>query len=544
VPSAAIEACASLPVPTPAQVAPCGSPPTVGTDLGAQINYVQCLYQIALSCGPLTILCNSGGGPIATQIHVRDNNTLRLGPGDYPAAITTQYDGTARVGTTVMLVGDNSSVIGSGWGTILRETSNSQAAYGGLVVIRTFLDAQNGASLSNKNVVIRDLQIASGGSSVIGNGASAAITLGNAQHALVTNVYLNNTHAIGIAVGSSSASGNHADSATVSQCLFDGVGAVSLAAVNARHFTFANNRFRAGGNAVGGNVNTPYIDLEPNTATDVMQDFVIDGNILEMISAPPNPGTGAPTIAGIAIQGTNTPYGPGVLSNNIFLGGTGANRPANGGGIFLGAENVTAIANTVKWNANEGIRVSGHRNVVVNNYVQGVGDWAMRVDGSYNHIMGNTIEGSAPDSNGSYYPQIVECDPTVTPCASPTADYNYYSGNHLSTQFQPSGGAYLNARILLAGAHSVAYDNVIDGAHQTTRGSSVVIPKQISGDYTVGATDQIILANATSSLTVTLPTARPVPLIPGTDASLVPPNYGGDMGGCSRSRRLMAVVAA
>jgi hypothetical protein len=434
VPSAAIEACASLPVPTPAQVATCGAPPTVGTDLGAQINYVQCLHQTALSCGPLTILCNSGGGSIATQIRVRDNNTLRLGPGDYPAAITTQYDGTPLVGTTVMLVGDNSSVVGSGWGTVLHETSNSDRTQGGLVVIRTFLNAQNGDNLSNKNVVIRDVQIASGGN-LTTNGASAAISLGNAQNALVTNVYLNNTHSIGVEVGGGSNTGNHADSVTVSQCLFDGVGAVSLAAVNARHFTFANNRFRAGGNALGGNVNTPYIDLEPNVATDVIQDFVIDGNILEMISAPPNPSTGAPTIAGIAIQGSMTPYGPGVLSNNVFLGGTGASRAANGGGIFLGAENVTAIANTVKWNTNEGIRVSGKRNFVVNNYVQGVGDWAIRVDGSYNHVMGNTIEGSAPDNSGSYYPQIVECDPTVTPCASPTADYNYYSGNHLSTQF-------------------------------------------------------------------------------------------------------------
>jgi hypothetical protein len=76
----------------------------------------------------------------------------------------------------------------------------------------------------------------------------------------------------------------------------------------------------------------------------------------------------------------------------------------------------------------------------------------------------------------------------------------------------------------------VAYDNVIDGAHQTTRGSSVVIPTQISDNYTVAATDQIILANAMSSLTVTLPTAMPVPLIPGTDASLIPPHHGGDIG--------------
>jgi hypothetical protein len=180
----------------------------------------------------------------------------------------------------------------------------------------------------------------------------------------------------------------------------------------------------------------------------------------------------------------------------------------------------------------------GKPNFVVNNYVQAMGDWAIRVDGSYNHVMGNTIEGSAPDSTGSHYPQIVECDPTVTLCASPTADYHYYSGNHLSTQFQPISGAYSHAQIPLAGAHSVAYDNIIDGAHQTTRGSSVVIPTQISSNYTIAATDQIILANAASSLTMILPTARPVPLIPGTDASLVPPNQGGDIG------RMLTIKAA
>ena len=37
---------------------------------------------------------------------------------------------------------------------------------------------------------------------------------------------------------------------------------------------------------------------------------------------------------------------------------------------------------------------------------------------------------------------------------------------------------------------------------------------------------------------MTLPTARPVPLIPGTDASLVPPNQGGDIG------RILTIKAA
>jgi hypothetical protein len=468
----------------------CGLP---GADVGAKINNADAA--LGSSYGDITVYNCSGA--ISTQVILNSGHTLRLGAGDYPTTLDEE----------IILLKDNTSVIGSGWQTVIHESSHSPTN-NGLIIFRAYDDSHDGTT-PNSNLTIKDLQIASG-SGVVAEGTRSAIILGNVQNALVDNVYFNATHAIGVEVGGYSGTAEHYHSrgATIRGCVFDTVFAVSTALVNARDAVVDNNRY------LGSQVNSDstYIDVEVNTETDLITNFRITNNTLD-------PTGGAGQRYGIVVYGANANPGPGVIANNVLLGGLGDGSCQTTEAIQIGAEDTILSGNFIKYFCNAGIHVlsTAQHNTVSNNTIKYVGNYSILVEGSHNRIIGNIDDGSetSPDQQG-FDVQIEEAN---------SADYNYYAGNQLTTYYNPpGGGAYFQARINLVGAHSVAHDNLLDGVNTSTRAAQVVMPTAVSADYTVSASDQIILADASAgNLTVTLPTA-----VSTTGHS--PPTPGGGLG--------------
>jgi polygalacturonase len=182
------------------------------------------------------------------------------------------------------------------------------------------------------------------------------------------------------------------------------VASQNLALVNGRNILFEGNRFIKAGQAGGpGSTN---IDLEPNEASDRIENVTIRNNTIDVRdSEVPTSGNG------IVVQATTgTPYvGPILIENNTIIGGsnTGTVTTVLSNGIYVfGAtmRNVTIRNNVITRTGQSGIRIEGTKIYVLNNRltdVAGGGIYGFVVSATNSQIIGNTFTdtGTGPVEN-------------------------------------------------------------------------------------------------------------------------------------------------
>jgi hypothetical protein len=322
-----------------------------GGDLGAKINAAD----RALGQRPGEIVVR-GGGTISTQVIISSDHVLRLLPGTY----------VTKTSAIPILMKSRSSLIGSGWGSIIMEST----APNQFTVISAYHQSMiNGQP--DSEIVIRDVQVK--GANPGFNSAPQAISLGNCSRCVVDKVWMNGTRSIGIQLGGSSATGYFAENSKVTNCLFTRVASQNLALVNGKNIVFEGNRFMTAGQHGGpGSTN---IDLEPNTETDRLENVVIRNNTIDVRNSE-LPTTGN----GIVVQATTgTPYvGPILIENNTIIGGsiqgTITNVLSNGIYVFGGTmRNVTIRNNVITRTGQSGISIQGTRINVIDNRLTDVG---------------------------------------------------------------------------------------------------------------------------------------------------------------------------
>ncbi len=322
-----------------------------GTDLGAKINAAD----KALGPKPGEIVVK-GGGIISTQVIISSDHVLRFLPGTY----------VTKTSDIPILMKSRSSVIGSGWESIIVESTAPNQF--------TVICAYNQSILNGKPdsaLVIRDVQIK--GANPGFNSAPQAISLGNCSGCTVDKVWINGTRSIGIQYGGSSSTGFFAENSKVTNCLFTRVASQNLALVNGKNIVFEGNRFLTSGQLGGpGNTN---IDLEPNESADRLENVVIRNNTIDVRNSEVSP-----TGNGIVVQATTgTPYvGPILIENNTIIGGsiqgTITNVLSNGIYVFGGTmRNVTIRNNVITRTGQSGIRIEGTRINVIDNRLTDVG---------------------------------------------------------------------------------------------------------------------------------------------------------------------------
>jgi hypothetical protein len=297
-----------------------------------------------------------GGGTISTQVIISSDHVLRLLPGTY----------VTKTSAIPILMKSRSSLIGSGWGSIIMEST----APNQFTVISAYHQSMiNGQP--DSEIVIRDVQVK--GANPGFNSAPQAISLGNCSRCVVDKVWMNGTRSIGIQLGGSSATGYFAENSKVTNCLFTRVASQNLALVNGKNIVFEGNRFMTAGQHGGpGSTN---IDLEPNTETDRLENVVIRNNTIDVRNSE-LPTTGN----GIVVQATTgTPYvGPILIENNTIIGGsiqgTITNVLSNGIYVFGGTmRNVTIRNNVITRTGQSGISIQGTRINVIDNRLTDVG---------------------------------------------------------------------------------------------------------------------------------------------------------------------------
>ena len=358
-----------------------------GQDIGAKINAAD--KALGQKSGEIVI---KGGGTISTQIVISSDHVLRLMPGTYAATTST----------IPILLKPRSSVIGSGWDSIIVEST----APGQFTVIGAYNNSiVNGSA--DAGLVIRDVQIK--GANPGFNSAPQAISLGNCTGCLVDKVWINGTRSIGVQLGGSSSKGNLAENSKVTNSLFTRVASQNLALVNGRNITFEGNRFIASGQTGGpGNTN---IDLEPNESTDHLENIIIRNNLIDVRDSDTITGNG------IVVQATTgTPYvGPILVENNKIIGGstTGVitNHLSNGIYVFGGTmRDVTIRNNVITRTGQNGISIDGTRIIVTDNELNDVGGGGtpgFTVSATHSQIVNNTFSYSG---NGPSNSNIVVTD--------------------------------------------------------------------------------------------------------------------------------------
>lgn len=343
-----------------------------GQDLGAKINAAD----KALGTQPGEIVVK-GGGTISTQVIISSDHLLRFSAGTY----------VTRTSNTPILMKPRSSVLGSGWDSIILEST----APGQFTVIGAYNNSVNN-SAADSGLLIRDVQIK--GANPGFNSAPQAISLGNCSACTVDKVWINGTRSIGVQLGGSSAAGHFAENSKVTNCLFTRVASQNLALVNGRNITFEGNRFVASGQRGGpGNTN---IDLEPNEATDHLENIVIRNNFIDVRDSE-MPTTGN----GIVVQATTgTSYVATILvENNTIIGGSNTGTITNvlSNGIYVfGAtmRDVTIRNNVITRTGQSGISIEGTRINVLNNRLTDVGGGGTPgfvVSATNSQIIGNSF---------------------------------------------------------------------------------------------------------------------------------------------------------
>ncbi|HEV7475268.1 MAG TPA: right-handed parallel beta-helix repeat-containing protein [Pyrinomonadaceae bacterium] len=353
-----------------------------GSDLGAKINAAD--RALGTNSGEITV---RGGGTISTQVIISSDHVLRFLPGTY----------ATKTRDIPILMKSRSSVIGSGWESIIMESTAPDQF--------TVISAYNQSVLNGKPdsaLVVRDIQI-KGANPGFGS-VQQALSLGNCSGCTVDKVWINGTRSIGIQYGGSGSTGSFADNSKVTNCLFTRVASQNLALVNGKNIVFEGNRFMTSGQRGGpGNTN---IDVEPNEPDDHLENVIIRNNTIDVRNSEMTP-----TGNGIVVQATTstTFVGPIVIENNTIIGGaiegTVTNVLSNGIYVFgTTMRDVTIRNNTITRTGQSGIRIEGTRFKVLDNRMTDVGGGGIPgfvVMATNSQIINNTLtySGNGPVDN-------------------------------------------------------------------------------------------------------------------------------------------------
>jgi parallel beta-helix repeat protein len=327
-----------------------------GADLGAKINAAD--KDLGAAVGEITV---RNGGTISTPVVLNSGHTLRFYPGTYRLMTESLWEGG-------FMLKSNTSVVGSGWDTIIVEPPRT-----GWIVFQTYESIRSKPTHSgvDSNISISSLQIKGANPAVEGS-VRQTISLGNCHNCSVEHVWLNGTSVIGIQAGGNGLAGNFADKVSIRNNQFTHVVGQVVAVSNGRNIVIDHNTFKDTGRV--GAQGVTVIDVEPNASSDIAQNIEITNNTID------SRGSGFLHGNGILVQngaGTRN-FGPVLIKGNTVIGGNLV--PSEGGNIATGiyvaglTQDVTIVNNIIRRVAHAGIRLHGTtRTYVANNTLVSTG---------------------------------------------------------------------------------------------------------------------------------------------------------------------------
>ena len=320
-----------------------------GADLGAKINAAD--RDLGNSPGEILV---KGGGAISTQVIISPGHTLRFSAGTYRL-------GTELLSEGAFLLKSGTSVVGSGWDTIIVEPAKT-----GWIVFQSFNDIRGQPTHGGTDsaIYISNLQI-KGANPGVDGGVRQTVSLGNCHRCGVENLWLNGTGVIGVQAGGNDFGGNYAAGVNIRKNLFTHVASQAVAVVNGRDVKIDGNTFKDSGRCCAQGM-TP-IDLEPNNPGDIIRNIEITNNTIDSSNSGFLHGNGILVQNGARTSG----FGPVLVKDNTVIGGglipNSVGLVATGIYITAFTRDVKVINNTVSRVAHSGIRLEN----TTRNYVSG-----------------------------------------------------------------------------------------------------------------------------------------------------------------------------
>lgn len=320
-----------------------------GADLGAKINAAD--RDLGTSSGVILI---KGGGTISTQVILSPGHTLRFSAGTYTLATALLWEGA-------FLLHSRTSILGSGWDTIIVEPAKT-----GWTVFQSYNDirAKPAHSGTDSDIHISNLQI-KGANPGVDGGVRQTVSLGNCHRCGVENLWLNGTGVIGVQAGGSPFGDNYAEDVTIRKNLFTRVASQAVAVVNGRNVKIDGNIFKDSGRCCLQGMTA--IDLEPNDPGDIIRNIEITNNTIDSTNSGFLHGNGILVQNGARTSG----FGPVLVKDNVVIGGALISNSSGSvaAGIYITAftQDVKVMNNTVRRVAHSGIRLEN----TTRNYVSG-----------------------------------------------------------------------------------------------------------------------------------------------------------------------------
>lgn len=323
-----------------------------GADLGARINAAD----KALGAGKGWIVAEAG--TISTQVRLSTGHKLKLGRGRFELVNSDIWTGSIYLESDTAVYGEGIDK------TVIVEPENAYIC----IASAGTLDTERGytATGTRENIELAGFTV-EGRNTKAEGGVRSTIHLGNAHRVRIYKVYLRDTTCLGISAGGTGLTGKYAEDWIVEDCTFEGVASQNLNVVNGQRIIFRRNKFlRPGKTCADGKPCegvTP-IDIEPNTASDVVKEIDIEDNFIDSSNSTFLHGNGILVQNGVGIRD----YGPVRVRRNRLRGGP-LERLVSGNmasGIYLvRATNTLVSENEIVRVGHSGIRLDGCSKVVI-----------------------------------------------------------------------------------------------------------------------------------------------------------------------------------
>jgi parallel beta-helix repeat protein len=400
-----------------------------GQDVGARINAAD----KALGARMGWILVDVAG-ELKTRAHISKGHKLKFGKGRFSVVNSGRY-------TSAILLEDDTAIYGSGMKeTFILESRDSYA----VISSQGMLDREAGhdAVGIRSNITLAGFTV-EGRNMTAEGGVNSTIQLGNAHNVHIYNVGLRDTTCLGITAGGTGLTNKHAENWIVEQCLFEGVASQNLNVVNGQKITFRKNIFLRTGKICGNGAPcegvTP-VDVEPNTASDVARDIVIEDNLIDSSQSPFLHGNG------IVVQnGARANFGNVVVRRNRLIAWPVEQPPTSvrmTSGIWMsGVSGVLVTNNYIARAAHSGIRMEGCSNVTIErNTLVGTGTGGILsfevMNTTDSRIAFNVVQG---DPNFPWGMDVIK--------ETGSSDRNIYEGNTAKVYLSGKASRIIGARM-------------------------------------------------------------------------------------------------
>jgi hypothetical protein len=312
-----------------------------------------------------------------------DNKEIYFTPGDYPSTVTWPGSGPLYA----FGLGNNTYF----HGTPSAKLYESTGLYGIRIVQSVNIDDHF------TNIVVEGLSFEGNPSAVADGAGGTTVLLGNVAHSSIKNCYFNNLHAYNAVIGGDGGVGFYSSDSDITGNTFTKASEQVIAVTNGLRIRVANNVLSATAGPEGGQ----FIDIEPNSPLDTMEDITVENNFITVSDAF----DGTNSVGGIAIQGAGgvAEVRGVVVRGNTILGANPETYPSQtrlaSAIIARGATDFTIENNTSRWTFQDSIDISNCRNGrIANNHIIAGGDTSgygspIHIGGSSNlNIDGNILQ--------------------------------------------------------------------------------------------------------------------------------------------------------